>query len=246
MERFIAVILSLVMALAIVGCSGNANAPAPTTHKGDTSYTADGTVIPGSDPKTWGPADESENVQIPNPWQECTSLEEAGKLAGFSFTAPETVDGYTECYIAAIEGDFVHAGILQPHGVDHAAGTLGDAGRGISKTGFFRGSLEGEGAKAVNVVQFGKLIAIAKGAGGGDDRVVQLDAAEIDAQASHRISSFRMTGPSLQMRLYPVRVLQEQPMQAPKPQPIRSSKLNWPEVLQASYTALSIGSGPQV
>ena len=142
--------------------------------------------------------------------------------------------------------DFVHAGILQPHGVDHAAGTLGDAGGGISKTGFFRGSLEGEGAKAVDVIQFGKLITVAKGAGGGDDRVVQLDAAEIDAQASHRISSFRMTGPSLQMRLYPVRVLQEQPMQAPKPQPIRSSKLIWPEVRVALYTALSIGSGPQV
>ena len=93
MEKFIAVILSLVMALAIVGCSGNANAPAPTTHKDNASFTADGTVIPGSDPKTWGPADESENVQIPNPWQECGSLEEAGKLAGFSFTAPETVDG---------------------------------------------------------------------------------------------------------------------------------------------------------
>ncbi len=97
--------------------------------------------------------------------------------------------------------DLLYAGILQPHGVDHAAGTLGDAGRGISEPGFFRGSLEGEGAKAVNVVQFGKLIAVAKGAGGGDDRVVQLDAAEIDAQASHRISSFFMTGPSLQMRL---------------------------------------------
>lgn len=105
MEKFIAVILSLVMALAIVGCSGNANAPAPTTHKDNASFTADGTVIPGSDPKTWGPADESENVQIPNPWQECGSLEEAGKLAGFSFTAPETVDGYTERYIAAIENE---------------------------------------------------------------------------------------------------------------------------------------------
>ena len=93
------------MALAIVGCSGNANAPAPTTHKDNASFTADGTVIPGSDPKTWGPADESENVQIPNPWQECGSLEEAGKLAGFSFTAPETVDGYTERYIAAIENE---------------------------------------------------------------------------------------------------------------------------------------------
>ena len=105
MEKFIAVILSLVMALAIVGCSGNANAPAPTTHKDNASFTADGTVIPGSDPKTWGPADESENVQTPNPWQECTSLEEAGKLAGFSFTAPESVDGYTERYIAAIENE---------------------------------------------------------------------------------------------------------------------------------------------
>ena len=105
MEKVIAVILSFAMALAIVGCSGNANAPAPTTHKGDTSYAADGTVIPGSDPKTWGPAEDGENIQIPNPWQECSSLEEAGKLAGFSFTAPETVDGYTERYIAAIEGD---------------------------------------------------------------------------------------------------------------------------------------------
>ena len=90
MEKFIAVILSLVMALAIVGCSGNANAPAPTTHKDNASFTADGTVIPGSNP---------------NPWQECTSLEEAGKLAGFSFTAPESVDGYTERYIAAIENE---------------------------------------------------------------------------------------------------------------------------------------------
>ena len=105
MEKFIAAILSFVMALAIVGCSGNTDAPAPTTHKGDTSYTGDGTVIPGSDPKTWGPADESESVQIPNPWQECTSLEEAGKLAGFSFTAPESVDSYTERYIAAIENE---------------------------------------------------------------------------------------------------------------------------------------------
>ena len=105
MEKFIAVIVSLVMALAIVGCSGHANAPAPTTHKGDTSYTADGTVIPGSDPKTWGSAEDGENIQIPDPWQECTSLEEAGKLAGFSFTAPESVDGYTERYIAAIENE---------------------------------------------------------------------------------------------------------------------------------------------
>ena len=51
---------------------------------------------------------------------------------------------------------------------------LGDAGRGdCQQRGSRRGALEGEGAKAVNVVQFGKLIAVAKGAGGGDDRVVR-------------------------------------------------------------------------
>ena len=55
-----------------------------------------------------------------------------------------------------------------------------------------------------------------------------------------------MIGPSLQIRLKPVRVLQEQPMQAPKPQPILSSKLSWPEVFEAFHTALSMGSGPQV
>ena len=46
-----------------------------------------------------------EIVQIPNPWQECSSLEEAGKLAGFSFIAPEEVDGFTERYISAIENE---------------------------------------------------------------------------------------------------------------------------------------------
>ena len=41
------------------------------------------------------------------------------------------------------------------------------------------------------------------------------------------------------MRLYPVMVLQLQPMQAPKPQPIRSSKENWPEVFgEEAFKAL--------
>lgn len=102
MEKFIAVILSFVMALVLVACSGNANVIASTTHDDDV---ANGTAILGGDPRTWGPAEDGENVKVPNPWEECTSLEEAGKLAGFSFTAPEAVDGYTERYIAAIEGD---------------------------------------------------------------------------------------------------------------------------------------------
>lgn len=89
MEKFIAVILSFVMALALVACSGNA---AKVVTTANTAAHDENTNL-------------GEDVQIPNPWQECSSLEEAGKLAGFSFTAPETVDGYTERYIAAIEGD---------------------------------------------------------------------------------------------------------------------------------------------
>ena len=101
MKKVFISVMSLVLALSMAACGGKS---------------AD--VIPGSDPRTWGPAEETtaaitedkdslggEDVQIPNPWQECASLEEAGKLAGFSFTAPEAVDGYTEKYIAAIEND---------------------------------------------------------------------------------------------------------------------------------------------
>ena len=99
MKKVFVSVMSLVLALSMAACGA----------KG-----AEETV--GGDPRTWGPAEETtaavsddkdtlggEDVQIPNPWQECASLEEAGKLAGFSFTAPESVDGYTEKYIAAIE-----------------------------------------------------------------------------------------------------------------------------------------------
>lgn len=83
MKNLIACVLCFVLALSLAACGGRANSEdgTPTT------------LAPvGGDPATWGPAieTEEENVQIPNPWVECDSLEEAGKLAGFSFTAPET------------------------------------------------------------------------------------------------------------------------------------------------------------
>lgn len=38
--------------------------------------------------------DNGENVQIPEPWTECSDIEEAEKKAGFSFDIPETIEGY--------------------------------------------------------------------------------------------------------------------------------------------------------
>ena len=60
------------------------------------------------------------------------------------------------------------------------------------------------------------------------------------------ISSLISTGPSLQTLLFPFLVWMEQPMQAPNPQPIRSSKLYWPEVAATDSMARNIGMGPQV
>ena len=64
--------------------------------------------------------------------------------------------------------DLLHPGILKANGVDHAAGALRNPGRGVTEPGIFGGSLEGEGAQLVDVVQLGVFIAIAEGAGGGD------------------------------------------------------------------------------
>ena len=102
--KIFVLLLTLLLVFALAACGAkNGDIPAPTTNDGNASYTADGTVIPGSDPKTWGPAEITESVQIPNPWADCSSLEEAGKLAGFSFIAPDALEGYPEKQIAAIE-----------------------------------------------------------------------------------------------------------------------------------------------
>ena len=144
-----------------------------------------------------------------------------------------------------LANDALHAGILKPHGVEHSPGGFGDAGGGVAEPGLPGGALEGEGPQAVDVVKLRELPPVAESSAGGDHRVVQPDAGEGHPRIYHMISSFSSTGPSLQIRLFPYLVLQEHPMQAPNPQPIRSSKLRRPEVAVALYTAFSMGSGPQ-
>lgn len=48
-----------------------------------------------------------ETVQIPNPFADYATLEEAEKAAGFSLTAPETVDGYSERLIQVMSGSMI-------------------------------------------------------------------------------------------------------------------------------------------
>ncbi len=140
----------------------------------------------------------------------------------------------------------LYAGILKAHRVDHACFAFGNSGCGIAKARFLCGAFEGKRAKQIDIIPGGEFIAVSKGAACRNNRIVQRDPAEVDLGIYHRISSFSRTGPSLQMRLFPYLVLQLQPIQAPNPHAIRSSKLNCPDVVVAAYTAFSMGSGPQV
>lgn len=49
----------------------------------------------------------SESVQIPNPWVDCKTIEDAQALAGFDFQLPETPEGYSIDHISAIEGEII-------------------------------------------------------------------------------------------------------------------------------------------
>lgn len=120
MKKLIVCVVCLLLVLLSMAACGtkSGDTPAPTTNDGNASYTADSTVIPGSDPKTWGPADDGETVRIPNPWVECTSLEEAGKLAGFSFTAPDALEGYPEKYIGVIEKEIAEVILNDENGAE--------------------------------------------------------------------------------------------------------------------------------
>ena len=142
--------------------------------------------------------------------------------------------------------NLVHSGILEPDGVYHAGGALRYSRCRIAETRLFRRTLERKSSEAVYVIELSKFVSVAECARCRDNGIVELFAAKIYAQSAHIISSLSITGPSLQILLLPVSVLHEQPMHAPKPQPMRSSKLYCPGVFMILCIARNIGSGPQV
>ena len=142
--------------------------------------------------------------------------------------------------------NFVDAGILKPDGVYHAGGALRYSRGRIAEARLFRRALERKSSEAVYVIELSEFVSVAECARCRDNGIVELFAAKIYAQSAHIISSLSITGPSLQILLLPVSVLHEQPMHAPKPQPMRSSKLYCPGVFIILCIARNIGSGPQV
>ena len=53
--------------------------------------------------------DSEDSTQMPNPFVDCDTLDDAVKLAGFEFVVTETVDRYADRTIEAIENDLIQA-----------------------------------------------------------------------------------------------------------------------------------------
>ena len=89
MKRCIALAMSAALALSITAC-GNSSKPA-ASQSGSSSDASSVEV--------------GENTQIPNPWQDFESLEEAVKAVGFDFVAPDTLAGCDKIAYQAIPDD---------------------------------------------------------------------------------------------------------------------------------------------
>lgn len=57
-----------------------------------------------------------DNTQIPNPFVDCNTLADAAALADFDIIVPDSVDGYEERAITAMENDMIQ--VLYLHGDD--------------------------------------------------------------------------------------------------------------------------------
>lgn len=84
MKKILAVLLVGAMALSFAACGSNTPNSTP---KGP-----DAGMMVGGDPATWGPAEDP--VEIPNPFVDYETLEEAVSAVGFDFTVPDAIEGH--------------------------------------------------------------------------------------------------------------------------------------------------------
>ena len=75
MKKLFILSLATITAFSLVACKHTSNVPKT---EAETIQTSD-----------------SAQTQIPNPWQEYTTLEEAENAAGFTLTVPDSIDSYT-------------------------------------------------------------------------------------------------------------------------------------------------------
>lgn len=98
MKKLIVMIMCLAMAVSFAAC-GKTEAPAaPSSAVPDTGTSSvDGADMISSD----------ENTGVANPFVDCSTVEEAEKIAGFEIDTPESVQGFENTVVQAVDKDMI-------------------------------------------------------------------------------------------------------------------------------------------
>lgn len=83
------------------------------------------TMTIGGDPSTWGPVLNDGGIEIPAPFTEYASMDEAAANAGFDMKVPESVDGYSQRMIQVFDAaDEPMFEVIYRSGEDENANTI--------------------------------------------------------------------------------------------------------------------------
>ena len=111
-KKMVILTLCAMMAVTAAGCGNQKGTQANDSANSTVSISdtqADKTADKTTDKASDGAADIKigENVQIPNPFVDCESMEDAKNLAGFDMVAPDEITGYDKAIIQAVENDMI-------------------------------------------------------------------------------------------------------------------------------------------
>lgn len=94
MKKAILLVLCTALVFCLAACAGQAAA----------SHAASASPVPGGASAAAGSA---AGTQIANPFEDCDTLDDAAKIAGFEMTAPDHIDGYSSLSVQAIEKEMI-------------------------------------------------------------------------------------------------------------------------------------------
>ena len=96
-NQVIGIVASMAMVLSMAVCGGNAECGGNNFGKNEVKLSASAETN----------AFIEENVQIPNPWTECSDIKAAEENAGFSFGIPEAIEGYKVAWIQNLDKEMI-------------------------------------------------------------------------------------------------------------------------------------------
>ena len=110
MKKGIVLLLAALLVLSLAACAQQTNENGTAAGNPGTKTENPETAEKNHETMTENPETAEENpgfVQIPNPWVDCATLDEAAGLAGFEIAVPGKFDGYPNKAIQAMEKSMI-------------------------------------------------------------------------------------------------------------------------------------------